>query len=89
VQSPNEQLYIISFLACTYVYFNINLQFINEISLDESCNNNVKTANLILSLRSCAHRRYRQYYTLIYYTRPEDDPIKWVETCSRFIITIK
>jgi len=39
-------------------------------------------------LSICAHKRYRQYYTLLHHTRPEDGPIERVETCSRFITTI-
>ena len=35
------------------------------------------------------YRRYGQYYTLIYFTRPEDGPSEWVETCSQYVITIK
>ena len=29
------------------------------------------------------------YYTLLHHSRPEDDPIERVETCSRFRTTIK
>jgi len=40
-QSPNQQLYNY-LLAYKYVYFNFNLLFSNEISLDETCNNNIE-----------------------------------------------